>query len=93
MGSKRGAATTAGIVDSFGYIGGILSGRYVGKLAEGADGWATAFGFLGAVCLATSLAAAVYWWVHESGWRRRRAGAARAPMSALAPVEDPGAGV
>ncbi len=66
MGSKRGAATTAGFVDSFGYIGGVLSGQYVGKLAEGAAGWSAAFGFLGAVCLATTLAAGVYWWLQES---------------------------
>lgn len=72
MGSKRGAATTAGIVDAAGYIGGMLSGRYVGSLAEGTGGWATAFGFLGIVCVLTTIAAALYWWMQESRQRPSR---------------------
>ncbi|MBC7771705.1 MAG: MFS transporter [Pyrinomonadaceae bacterium] len=64
MASKRGVATAAGIVDSVGYFAGILSGWYVGSLAQ-TRGWAFAFSVLAGVGIATALAAVVYWIVHE----------------------------
>jgi OPA family glycerol-3-phosphate transporter-like MFS transporter len=85
MGSKRGAATTAGFVDSAGYLGGVLSGSYVGKLAQGSGGWSTAFAFLGAVCLATSVAAGLYWWIRE----RHRPAASPAPAITTIPAAPP----
>ena len=64
LGGKKGSATAAGLADTVGYIGGIASGYWVGRLAE-RHGWSTAFGFLAAVLAATTLAALIYWYVHE----------------------------
>jgi len=69
MGSKRGAATAAGIIDAVGYLGAILAGSYIGGLAQ-EFGWSGAFGFLGGVSIATAVAAALYWFVYERGVRR-----------------------
>lgn len=64
MASKRGAATAAGITDAVGYFGSVLSGAYIGALAQRL-GWSSAFGFLAAVAIATALAAAAYYFVRE----------------------------
>lgn len=64
LGGKRGSSTTAGLVDSAGYIGAIISGKYIGKLA-GDYGWASAFRFLALVSALTMIAAVAYWLVHE----------------------------
>ena len=69
IGSKRGVATSAGIVDAVGYLAGILSGRYVGTLAQD-HGWTHAFGFLAIVALLSAVAAAAYWVIQERSKRR-----------------------
>ncbi len=45
MGGRKGSATAAGLIDTAGYLGGILSGVAVGGLAD-SRGWVTAFGVL-----------------------------------------------
>src|SRR5262249_6147955 len=42
LGGKRGSATAAGLIDTAGYAGGVLSGYFVGALAQ-AGGWGRAF--------------------------------------------------
>ena len=59
LGGRRGSATAAGLIDSAGYLGAVLSGWGVGALAERA-GWATAFRALAGVAGAAVLAALVY---------------------------------
>jgi OPA family glycerol-3-phosphate transporter-like MFS transporter len=86
MASKRGAATAAGMIDAVGYLGSILSGAYVGALAQ-RHGWGSAFGFLGAISIATAVAAAMYWLVQER--TSRAASRLRASHTgALAPLVE-----
>lgn len=64
LGGKRGSATAAGLADTAGYIGGIVSGRYIGALAEN-RGWSGAFIFLAIVLAVTTAVAMAYWYFHE----------------------------
>lgn len=64
MGSKRGVATAAGIIDSVGYFAGVLSGQFIGSLAQ-SRGWPIALSALAGVSILTALAAAAYWFFHE----------------------------
>ena len=64
FGGKRGSATAAGWIDGIGYIGGILAGEVVGKMAQ-QQGWSAAFVFLACVTGLSSLASAVYWWQRQ----------------------------
>ena len=64
LGSKKGSATSAGIVDSVGYAAGVLAGQPVAKLAQ-ERGWGIAFSTLAALALGVSVAAALYWRVQE----------------------------
>jgi MFS transporter, OPA family, glycerol-3-phosphate transporter len=64
LGGKRGSSTAAGLADTMGYIGGIVSGRFVGGLAQ-EHGWSGAFNFLGIVLAATTAFAVLYWYLHE----------------------------
>lgn len=64
LGGKRGSATAAGLIDSAGYFGGLLSGYGIGTLAQH-YGWNTVFLALGAVGLVTVFAAVVYWFFYE----------------------------
>jgi len=64
FGGKRGSATAAGLSDTVGYIGGIVSGRYIGSVAQ-EQGWSAAMSFLAYILAATVCVAVVYWFVHE----------------------------
>jgi OPA family glycerol-3-phosphate transporter-like MFS transporter len=59
LGGKRGSATAAGLIDSAGYLGAILSGYGVGTLAD-RWGWNTAFAGLAATAGMTAIVGAVY---------------------------------
>ena len=59
FGGKRGAATSSGIIDGVGYLGGILSGDAVARISLAA-GWQGAFMVLGAVTAFSTLAAAFF---------------------------------
>lgn len=59
LGGKRGSATAAGLIDSAGYLGGVLSGYPVGVLAR-RHGWPAVFLALAALAALTALTAAVY---------------------------------
>ena len=60
LGGRRGSATAAGLIDSAGYLGGVLAGWAVGTLAESA-GWASAFRVLAGVAAGATAAAVAYW--------------------------------
>jgi OPA family glycerol-3-phosphate transporter-like MFS transporter len=64
LGGKQGSSTAAGLVDSAGYFGGILSGYGIGTLAD-KGGWGLAFSALAGASLLTAIAAIVYWRIHE----------------------------
>ncbi|MFP6763218.1 MAG: hypothetical protein VB858_06360, partial [Planctomycetaceae bacterium] len=64
LGGKRGSATVAGLSDSAGYLGAILSGQAVGLIAE-RYGWGHAFGALSGVCALTTITAVIYMVWHE----------------------------
>ena len=59
FGGKQGAATSSGIIDGIGYLGGILSGDAVARISL-ASGWQGAFVVLGAVTALSTLAAAYF---------------------------------
>jgi OPA family glycerol-3-phosphate transporter-like MFS transporter len=71
LGGRRGSATAAGLIDSAGYLGGVLSGWAVGALAERA-GWAAAFRALAMVAAGATAAAIVYWFLQRRGSGHRR---------------------
>lgn len=60
FGGKRGSATVCGWIDGIGYLGGILAGEPIGKIAE-KQGWNAAFLTLTGVAVVSCLAAVVYW--------------------------------
>jgi OPA family glycerol-3-phosphate transporter-like MFS transporter len=60
LGGKSGSSTAAGLIDSAGYFGAVVSGWGIGKIAE-TRGWGAAFLFLAGVALITMLAAIAYW--------------------------------
>ena len=60
LGGRRGGATAAGLIDSAGYLGGVLAGWAVGTLAEQA-GWASAFRMLAIVAAGAAAAVIGYW--------------------------------
>lgn len=57
---KRGASTTAGIVDGVGYVGATFSAIMVGSVAK-RHGWSAAFDVIAAVTF-TALVLAGVWW-------------------------------
>jgi len=59
FGGKQGAATSSGIIDGVGYLGGILSGDAVARISL-ASGWQGAFVVLGAVTAFSTVAAAYF---------------------------------
>jgi OPA family glycerol-3-phosphate transporter-like MFS transporter len=71
LGGKKGSATAAGLADCVGYGGGILSGRFVGGIAQD-YGWTTAFTVLAVVLVVTSATSLVYWYIHELNPSRKR---------------------
>lgn len=64
LGGKRGSSTAAGLADTAGYIGSIISGQYIGSLAQN-RGWTGAFVFLAIVLALTTGVAVAYWYLHE----------------------------
>lgn len=60
LGGKKGSSTAAGLVDSAGYLGAVISGLGIGIIAE-EYGWSQAFGFLGGVSAITAVVAIAYW--------------------------------
>lgn len=64
LGGKRGCSTVAGLVDSAGYLGGILSGYTIGMIAQN-YGWKMAFGGLAGICCTAIIAGIVYWLIQE----------------------------
>lgn len=69
LGGKRASSTVAGLSDSAGYLGAILSGQAVGMIAQN-YGWSTAFGALSGVCGVTAISAIAYWLIHERTMNR-----------------------
>ncbi len=69
FGGKRGAATASGLIDGFGYLGGILAGETVARILVG-RGWNAAFQTLAAVAWISAGAAAALVAV-ESARKRR----------------------
>ncbi|MFO0849608.1 MAG: MFS transporter [Gemmataceae bacterium] len=59
IGGQRGGSTAAGLIDTAGYVGAILSGSGVGRLAA-VSGWGTAFAALAGVAAVTLAVAAVF---------------------------------
>jgi sugar phosphate permease len=57
---KRGASTTAGIVDGVGYVGASLAAFVLGSVSK-RHGWSAAFDVIAAVTLAALVLAAVWW--------------------------------
>jgi len=64
LGGKRGCSTVAGLVDSAGYLGAILSGHTVGMIAQ-YYGWKMAFGGLAGICCTAIVAGVIYWMIQE----------------------------
>lgn len=60
FGGKRGSSTAAGLVDSAGYLGSMVSLRYMGSLAD-SRGWGAAFFALAIVAVCSAGAALLYW--------------------------------
>ena len=65
LGGKRGSSTAAGLIDSAGYFGAVISGWGIAKIATD-RGWGTAFGFLAGVSVLTGVAGLIYWFCHEN---------------------------
>lgn len=63
LGGKVGSSTTAGLLDSAGYVGAMVSGVGIGAIAKN-YGWSAAFGFLAGVCALTAAVGVVYW-IHQ----------------------------
>jgi sugar phosphate permease len=56
FGGRKGGATAAGLIDGVGYLGGILAGDTVARLATGL-GWRTVFVLLAGVAASSAFAA------------------------------------
>jgi OPA family glycerol-3-phosphate transporter-like MFS transporter len=65
LGARRGSATAAGLIDSAGYVGAVLSGWGIGALTQTA-GWTVAFRTLAGVAAGALLSTLVYWWLERS---------------------------
>ncbi len=61
LGGRRGAATAAGLIDTAGYLGAVLSGYAVGLVAQG-RGWSSAFWLLAVVTALATAASAIHIW-------------------------------
>jgi sugar phosphate permease len=57
---KRGASTTAGIVDGVGYVGASLAAFVLGSISK-RHGWSAAFDVIAAVTLAALVLAGIWW--------------------------------
>lgn len=70
FGGKRGSSTAAGLADTAGYLGAVVSGYGVAVLA-GERGWGVAFSALATVSTVTLIAAGLYWYLHDVRGVRR----------------------
>jgi OPA family glycerol-3-phosphate transporter-like MFS transporter len=61
IGGKERSASACGWIDGVGYVGGILSGYGIARVATVA-GWDTAWRVLAVVALVSAIAALAYWW-------------------------------
>jgi OPA family glycerol-3-phosphate transporter-like MFS transporter len=68
FGGQRASATAAGIIDTAGYLGGVLSGSGIGRIAQ-TYGWSAAFGTLAAIAGLTLCVSMVYWTMEKCQWR------------------------
>ena len=68
LGGKRGGATTCGIVDFVGYLGGAFAGRAMAGISAD-HGWRGAFFLLAAVAWTSALGAAGLWVVQARAGR------------------------
>jgi OPA family glycerol-3-phosphate transporter-like MFS transporter len=59
FGGKQGSATTSGLIDGVGYLGGVLAGNSMAGISV-AWGWRGAFAVLAAVALISSVTAGIY---------------------------------
>lgn len=59
LGGQRAGATTSGIIDTMGYLGAVLSGSGIGRIAQ-YYGWSAAFLTLGGVAFLTLIVAGLY---------------------------------
>jgi sugar phosphate permease len=57
FGGKQGAASSSGIIDGVGYLGGVLAGDTVARMSV-ASGWRSVFLALAGVCVLSAVAAA-----------------------------------
>jgi OPA family glycerol-3-phosphate transporter-like MFS transporter len=64
LGSRKGSATAAGLVDAAGYFAGALAGAPIAAIAQ-KKGWAAAFSTLAAAVAIVTLAALLYWIVKD----------------------------
>jgi OPA family glycerol-3-phosphate transporter-like MFS transporter len=76
LGGKQGSATTSGVIDGVGYLGGILAGDSFARVSI-AYGWRGAFTTLAVVVWLSSLAA----WLYLRGFRARVMAPAVVPES------------
>lgn len=67
LGGRRGAATAAGLIDTAGYLGALLSGVAVGAAAQ-SQGWGVSLRWLGVVMVAAALIAAALAWRDAHGY-------------------------
>lgn len=68
FGGKRGSSTAAGLIDSAGYLGSMVSLWLTGRISD-RFGWQSVFLLLAAVATLSAVAALVYWLLDE--FRRR----------------------
>ncbi len=61
LGGTRGASTAAGLIDTAGYLGALLSGVAIGAAAE-AQGWHVSLRWLGAIMIGAAVVAAGLAW-------------------------------
>ncbi len=64
IGSKRGSATAAGLVDAVGYFAGVMAGRPIASIAQ-ERGWGAAFTTLAVALGVVTVAAGAYWLVRD----------------------------
>ncbi len=64
LGGKRGGGTTCGVIDFFGYLGGVLAGQTMAGISVN-YGWRGAFFVLAVVAWTSALAAGLLWFVQR----------------------------
>ncbi len=83
LGGKLGSSTTAGLIDSAGYLGGALAGWGIAKIVED-YGWSQGFQTLMITAVITTVVAIAYW-IHQEKMHRRLAGSLASPANPMEP--------